>query len=125
MVAPAFMHFSTSGPVPQKLTVSPRIKKISLPFPASCVSLFLQLLLLPLVTPLSQLFSLLFPLLSLRASSQYQLHHCCFMLASGHTGIEIKILYYCILCSTASKVHKSTTSCRGCTHVTMYTKHMN
>ena len=30
------MYFSTSGPVPQKLTVSPQIKIISLPFPVSC-----------------------------------------------------------------------------------------
>ena len=37
------------GPVPQKLTVPPEIKKIPWPFPISWISSVLQLLLLPLV----------------------------------------------------------------------------
>ena len=41
------------GPVPQKLTVPPQIKKIPLPFPVSWISSVLQLLLLPLVSLLS------------------------------------------------------------------------
>ena len=43
-----------------------------------------------------------------------------FTLASGHPGLEIKILYYCTV-----KYTKHTTPCRGCTHVTMYPRHMN
>ena len=31
---------------------------------------------------------------------KYQLHHCCFTLASGHPELEIKILYHCTLHST-------------------------
>ena len=33
--------------------------------------------------------------LSVQHLEKYQLRHCCFMLASGHPGPEIKILYYC------------------------------
>ena len=44
-----------------------------------------------------------------------------FTLVSGHPGLEMKI------CTTVlySKVHKSPTTCRGCTHVTMYARHLN
>ena len=45
-----------------------------------------------------------------------------FTLASAHPGLEVKILYYCTL---YSKVHKSTTNCRGYMHVTMYARHVN
>ena len=46
-----------------------------------------------------------------------------FTLASRHLGIDIDtILQYSI---QFSKVHKSTVSCRGCTYVTMYTRHMD
>ena len=49
-----------------------------------------------------------------------------FTLAFRHPGLEIKILYYCTLYSTQySKVHKSTNTCSGCTHRTMYARHMS
>ena len=101
-----------SGPVPQKLTVPPRMRKILLPFPVLWVPSVIQLFLLPLVAlhsfarppipslhlvPLYQLFSFLLPLLSHDTSQQYQLHHRSFILASGHPGLEIKILYYSTL----------------------------
>ena len=48
-----------------------------------------------------------------------------FPLASGHPGLEIKILYY-ILCTVLySKVHKSTATCGGWVHVTMFARHVN
>ena len=112
-----------SGPVPQTVTVPPQIKKIPFPFPEMCISSVLQLLLLPLVTPLSRLFSLLFPSLSLGASQQYQLHHRCFYTcfwtswACNKDTVLYTVLY--------SKIHKSTTTCRGCVHMTMYTRHVN
>ena len=43
---------------------------------------------------------------------------------SRHLRIEINILYYCTLYSIVQKVHKSTTACRGCTHM-MYVRHVN
>ena len=36
--------------------------------------------------------------------------------------LSLKILHCCTL---YSKVHKRTTICRGCTHMTMYAGHMN
>ena len=45
-----------------------------------------------------------------------------FRLLSRHPGPEIKTLHYCTL---YSKVHKSTATRRGCTHVTMYARHVN
>ena len=50
-----------------------------------------------------------------------------FMLASGHHGLEIKILYYCAPYSSVlySNVHKNTMTCRGCTHMMVCTRHMN
>ena len=41
-----------------------------------------------------------------------------FTFASGHDGLEIKLLYYCILYSVYSKVPQRITTCRGYTHVT-------
>ena len=46
-----------------------------------------------------------------------------FMLASGHVGLEVKILYSVSYTVLLSKVHKSTSTCRGCTHGTIYTRH--
>ena len=48
-----------------------------------------------------------------------------FVLASRHSGLEIKILYYIFYIVLYSKVHKSTTTCRGCLHVTTYTRYVN
>ena len=108
-----------SGPVPQNLTLPPRMKKILLPFPVSWVSLVLQLLLLPLVS--LPLFSGPLILLVTLLHSLNYFHFCChcylmtflrstryittaFMLASGHPGLEIKRLYYWTLYS-AQKHH--------------------
>ena len=49
-----------------------------------------------------------------------------FSLASGHPGLEIKIcttVLYAVL--VHNRVHKSITACRGCTSVTVYTRHVN
>ena len=78
------------GSVPQKLIVSQR--KSPRHF-LRCDSLwfFSYFFLLPLFVPSSE------PPIS-GASQQYQLHHRCLTLASGHPGVEIKILYsmwYC------------------------------
>ena len=49
-----------------------------------------------------------------------------FTLAPWHPGLEIKMLYYCVLHTVLhSEVCKSATTCRGSTHVTMDTTHMN
>ena len=48
-----------------------------------------------------------------------------FPLASGHPGLEIKILYYVLCTVLYSKVHKSTATCGGCVHVTMFARHVN
>ena len=48
---------------------------------------------------------------------------------SRHLELERKIPQYCLLRSTVfsavSKAHKSTDTCRGGAHVTMYTRHVN
>ena len=41
------------------------------------------------------------------------------------SGLEIKTLHCCTLYQTVRKVHTSTTTCRGCTHMTMYARHVN
>ena len=49
-----------------------------------------------------------------------------FMLASRHSGLEIKILYYCTLYNTVlyNEVHKNTITCGGCTHP-RHSRHVN
>ena len=45
------------------------------------------------------------------------------MFAYGHAGLEI--LYYCTYRLLYSKVHKNTTTCEECMHVTAYSRDMS
>ena len=56
---------------------------------------------------------------------ELQFHACLMWMAQQGLGPEIK--YYTTVLYTVpySKVHKSTTICRGCTHVTVYATHVN
>ena len=48
------------------------------------------------------------------------------MLASRHSGLEIKMLYYCTLYNTVlyNEVHKNTITCGGCMHP-RHSRHVN
>ena len=97
-----------SGPVPPKETVPPRMKKILLPFPVSWVSSVLQFFLLPLAAfhsfarppsfHLAPLLSIIFIFVAIVIAWHF-LAVPATSLASGHLGLEIKILYYLTLYS--------------------------
>ena len=92
-------------------------KKIPSPFPALWLSLVLQLLL-----SLASLCSFLWTsnfwcLLAVPATSP--LFDTCFW--TSWCWNKDTVLYVVLY----SKVHKSTTACRGCTRVTVYTRHMS
>ena len=48
-----------------------------------------------------------------------------FMFASRHPGLEIKYCTTILYTVLYIKVHKSTTTCRGCTYMTTYARHVN
>ena len=96
----------------QKLTVTPQIKKVSLHSLRreslwffrnffSFLSLFIRSWCLVLLSSTRYLAA-------------------AFMLASRHPGLEIRILSTVLY--KYSKVHKSTTACRGCPHMTMFAR---
>ena len=92
-------------------------KKIPSPFPALWLSLVLQLLL-----SLASLCSFLWTsnfwcLLAVPAASP--LFYTCFW--TSWCWNKDTVLYVVLY----SKVHKSTTACRGCTRMTVYTRHMS
>ena len=118
MAAPTFVYHSTLMACTSETNSASSNKENSLAtFPALWISLVLQLLLL-VFCPFSE------PSIP-GDSQQHQLCHCCFYVSSWYSELEIKILYYCTLYSTVSKVHKSVTTCRGCMPVTMYARHVN
>ena len=76
------------------------------------------------LAPLSPLFSLLFPSLSLGTSYSTSYITAAFMLAPRHPGLEVKILYCCTIYRTVQyKVHKSTSTCRECMQVTVHARY--
>ena len=115
--------FYIQVPCLKKLTALPKRKEISLSFPASWISSVLYLL---LVAPLFPLFSLLFPLLSLDASQQGQLHYCyfytCFWTSwAWNARCCTTVLYLALY----EKVYKNTRTCGVCICLTVFARHVN